>query len=139
MKKHLWKLLLVALVATTLMSFINEQDGEAKPKKEVPAEYKDKTNPYDGDTSLKMMGLRNFNRHCVSCHGKKGKGDGVMAKNMKTAPGDLSAKYMQQYNDGELYYLSFVGIADRPDFMKLIPTEEEKWAVVNYVRSLQGK
>ncbi len=138
MKKHLWKLLIVLLVATIQMSFINKQDGGDKAKKEVPAEYKNKENPYAGDASLKMAGLRNFNRHCVSCHGKKGKGDGVMAKNMKTPPGDLSAKYMEQYTDGELYYLSFVGIADRPDFMKLIPSEEEKWAVINYVKTLQG-
>ncbi|MCG8581479.1 MAG: cytochrome c [Bacteroidales bacterium] len=137
MKKLISKLSILALMATMLMSFVGEQDSKTNTKKEVPAEYKTKENPYEGDTSLKMIGLRNFNRHCVSCHGKKGKGDGVMAKNMKTAPGDLSADYMKQYNDGELYYLSFVGIADRPDFMKLIPSEETKWAVVNYVKSLR--
>lgn len=139
MKKDLWKLMVVALIVTIQFAFTSKQESVTTPKKEVPAEYKNKENPYSGDASLNMVGLRNFNRHCVSCHGKKGKGDGVMAKNMKTPPGDLTAGYMAQYSDGELYYLSFVGIADRPDFMKLIPEEEAKWAVVNYVKSLQGQ
>ncbi|MBS2213667.1 cytochrome c [Carboxylicivirga mesophila] len=139
MKKHLFKLAVIALWAIIHISFTTKTTKQEHTKKEVPAEYQNKENPYKDDASLKMIGLRNFNRHCVSCHGKKGKGDGVMSKNMKTPPGDLSAKYMEEYTDGELYYLSFVGIADRPDFMKLIPEEEAKWAVVNYVRALQDQ
>nr|WP_321407059.1 cytochrome c [uncultured Carboxylicivirga sp.] len=135
MKKNLILILGFSIVFTISMSFIvgNSQDYK---KKEVPKEFVEKENPYKGDESLKMIGLRNFNRHCVSCHGKKGKGDGVMAKNMKVSPGDLTLPEMDQYTDGEIYYLSFIGIENRPDFLKLIPSEEDKWAVVNFVRTL---
>lgn len=104
--------------------------------KNIPPEYKEKVNPFKGDESLKMTGLRTYNRHCVSCHGKTGIGDGVMSKNLKTSPGNLTNPNMKKYTDGEVYYMSFVGEGERPDLMKIIPTEEDKWAVVNYVRTL---
>ena len=108
-------------------------------KREIPEEYKKMENPYKDDASLKMVGLRNFNRHCVSCHGKKGLGDGIMSKNLSVSPGDLSSIEIQNHNDGEIYYLSFVGINERPDFMKIIPSEEDKWEIVNYVRTLKAE
>lgn len=134
--------LIVSLIVVTFLfsvAIVVEAQDSATTKKEVPEEYKNKVNPIKGDESLKMVGLRNFNRHCVSCHGKKGVGDGVMSKSMKLNPGDLTTAEFQEYTDGEIYYLSFVGIDNRPDFMKLIPDEEEKWAIVNYVRSLKAE
>jgi len=136
MNKNLKVVIAMVVVSLFAMSFAKVQ-SQSFVKKEVPEEFTTKENPYKNDESLKMIGLRNFNRHCVSCHGKKGEGDGVMAKNLKTSPGNLTLSEMDQYSDGDIYYLSFIGIADRPDFMKLIPSEEDKWAVVNYVRSLK--
>jgi mono/diheme cytochrome c family protein len=130
---------ILIIISVVSMSFVWSKTSTSLEKKDIPAEYKNKENPYKEDKSLKMIGLRNFNRHCVSCHGKKGKGDGAMAKNLKTAPGDLTATYMSEYSDGELYYMSFLGFSEKPDFMKLIPSEEERWAVVNHVRSLSTK
>lgn len=130
MKRKVLNILVMLLLTTGVMSFSFPQN------RVVPDEYKTKVNPYKGDQSLKMIGLRNYNRHCVSCHGKTGVGDGVMAKNLKTSPGDLTAPELHNLNDGELYYLSFIGVEERPDFMKLIPDEEEKWAVINHVRTL---
>lgn len=138
MKRNLFKSLVLLVMAFASMAFVPLQD-QSTPKKEIPAEYKNKVNPVIDDASLNMIGLRNFNRHCVSCHGKTGIGDGIMAKNLKTHPGDLTSAEFQKYTDGEIYYLSFVGINERPDFMKLIPSEEDKWAIVNYVRTLKAK
>jgi mono/diheme cytochrome c family protein len=114
--------------------FLTMQSGN---QQNIPAEYKQKVNPFKGDETLKLTGLRNYNRHCVSCHGKTGLGDGVMSKNLKTSPGNLTSADMQKYTDGDIYYMSFVGEGERPDLMKIIPTEEDKWAVVNFVRTLQ--
>ncbi len=35
-------------------------------------------------------GRKLFTRHCASCHGLEGKGDGPVAKNLKTQPPDLT-------------------------------------------------
>lgn len=125
-------ILLMVIFLTT--GFISMQSGI---KTNIPAEYKQKVNPFKGDETLKMTGLRNYNRHCVSCHGKTGLGDGVMSANLKMPPGNLTSADMKKYTDGEIYYMSFVGEGERPDLMKIIASEEDKWAVVNYVRTLQ--
>lgn len=138
MKQNLLNTLLLIIFYCFTISFIAAQNN-GSIKKEIPAEFKNKVNPVKGDESLKLAGLRNYNRHCVSCHGKNGAGDGVMSKSLKVSPGDLTTAEFQKYTDGEIYYLSFIGINDRPDFMKLIPVEEEKWAVVNYLRTIQKK
>ncbi|MBN2805951.1 MAG: cytochrome c [Prolixibacteraceae bacterium] len=134
MKRNLlnYTLTLMLIVFTSVLVYA--QSGN---KTTIPSEYKEKVNPHKGDESLKMTGLRTFNRHCVSCHGKAGLGDGVMSKNLKIPPGNLTTAHMTKYSDGEIYYMSFVGEGERPDFIKLIPSEEDKWAVVNYVRTLQ--
>lgn len=139
MKLHLLPGLIVFILLFTTITTLMAQDQTTTKKKEIPEEFKSKVNPVKGDKSLNMVGLRNFNRHCVSCHGKKGVGDGIMSKNLSSHPGDLTSAEFQKYTDGEIYYLSFVGINERPDFMKLIPDEEVKWAIVNYVRTLKAE
>lgn len=138
MKRNIQYLLSLSILIGLMFAF-TATNAQTEAKKEVPEEFKNKPNPYKGDESLNMVGMRNFNRHCVSCHGKKGVGDGVMAKNLKTHPGDLTKSEFQKHTDGEIYYLSFVGVNERPDFMKLIPSEEDKWAIVNYIRTLEVK
>ena len=136
MKSNLFNILLLFIISFSALAFVTIQDQKAS-KIEIPNEFKNKANPYKGDASLGLVGLRTYNRHCVSCHGKKGLGDGVMSKTLKTSPGNLSTAEFQKHTDGEIYYLSFVGVSERPDFTKLIPNEEDRWAVVNYVRTLK--
>ncbi len=133
MKRKLVNMLVLFIIAFGVMAFVTTQ-GQ---KMVVPSEYKTKVNPFKDDASLNMVGLRTYNRHCVSCHGKKGLGDGVMSKTLKTSPGNFTTAEFQKYTDGEIYYLSIFGFGERPDFTKLIPSEEDRWAVVNYVRTLK--
>jgi mono/diheme cytochrome c family protein len=133
MKRNVVTILVLFITAFAVMAFVTAQNQKIV----VPSEYKTKVNPFKGDASLNMVGLRTYNRHCVSCHGKKGLGDGVMSKTLKTLPGNFTTAEFQKYTDGEIYYLSFIGVSERPDFTKLIPTEEDRWAVVNYVRTLK--
>lgn len=133
---------LVAFLAIVAMSFsfIAFQPPQQQKKGEpwvIPAEYKNKKNPYKGDASLEKIGKAAYGKHCRSCHGVKGKGDGPMAKNLKTFPGDFSSADFQKYTDGEIYYMSFIGRDEMPNFEKTIPDEEERWAIVNYIRTLK--
>jgi len=133
MRRNLVSILVLFIFSFAILAFVTIQEQ----KMVIPKEYKTKVNPYKDDASLKMVGLRNYNRHCVSCHGKKGLGDGVMSKTLKTSPGNFTTAEFQKYTDGEIYFLSFFGFGERPDFTKLIPTEEDRWAVVNYIRTLK--
>lgn len=136
-KREVLSITVLIISSIVTMAFILPQDQNTV--KVIPKEYKTMTNPYKDDASLSMVGLRNFNRHCVSCHGKKGLGDGVMSKNFKTFPGNLTTAEFNKHSDGEIYYLSFIGISEKPDFIKLIPNEDDRWAVINYVRTLKAE
>lgn len=137
MKKRIFSLTIIAIGAFAMMAFILPQDQKIGGPWEIPKEYKEKVNPHKGDASLEKLGRATYSRHCRSCHGNTGLGDGPMAKNLKTFPGDFSHANFQKYNDGEFYYMSFIGRDEMPNFESKITDEEERWAVVNYIRSMK--
>jgi mono/diheme cytochrome c family protein len=104
----------------------------------VPAKYKSmKSTIKAGDASINSTGKELFNKNCKSCHGSKGLGDGPKAASLKTSTGDFSSAKFQAYSDGELYYMSFVGRDEMPNFEKKITDESDRWAVVYYMRTLK--
>jgi mono/diheme cytochrome c family protein len=130
--------LVLALLAGifVLMSFVIPQDQKKGGPWEVPAEYKNMENPYADDASLVKIGKMLYNKHCKSCHGSLGLGDGPKAKQLETFCGDFSTDAFQSQTDGELYYKSFIGRDEMPNFEKKITDEEDRWAVINFIRTL---
>lgn len=138
MNKTLLILFLFGLFATVTMSFSLYQDQKIGDPWTIPAEYKAKKNPHAGDESLVRLARAAYGRHCRSCHGNTGLGDGPMARNQKTFSGDFSkAEFHKKYTDGEIYFMSFIGRDEMPNFESLITDEEERWAIVNYIRSFK--
>jgi len=104
----------------------------------VPAKYKAmKSTVKAGDASINTVGKEAFNKHCKSCHGAKGLGDGPKAANLKTSTGNFSAAKFQAQADGDLYYMSFIGRDEMPNFEKKITDEADRWAVIGYIRTLK--
>jgi mono/diheme cytochrome c family protein len=104
----------------------------------VPAKYKAmKSTIKAGDASINSVGKESFNKHCKSCHGAKGLGDGPKAANLKTSTGDFSTAKFQAATDGELYFMSFIGRDEMPNFEKKILDESDRWAVIGYIRTLK--
>lgn len=137
MKKRVFSLTMFALAAFAMMAFVLPQDQKKGGPWEIPKEYKTKVNPHKGDASLDKLGRATYNKHCRSCHGNTGLGDGPMAKNLKTHPGDFSSAEFHKHTDGDFYYMSFIGRDEMPNFEKKITDEEERWAVVNFIRSFK--
>jgi len=103
----------------------------------VPAEYKSMTNPTDPEDEEGLeIGEELYMKHCKSCHGKEGLGDGPKAAEQKGELGDFSSSEFQSQTDGELFYKSKIGRDDMPDFSKKIPEDEDIWFIVNYMRAL---
>lgn len=128
----------VAIVAIGSLSFIAIQDQKIGGPWDIPQEYIDMENPHKGDSSLDRLGRAGYARHCRSCHGRNGAGDGPMAAQLETFSGDLTkTEWHEKYNDGEIYYMSFVGRDEMPNFESNITDIEERWAIVNYIRSLK--
>jgi mono/diheme cytochrome c family protein len=104
----------------------------------VPAKYKSmKSSVKAGDPSINTVGKDLFTKNCKSCHGAKGLGDGPKAAGLKTSTGDFSTAKFQANTDGDLYYMSFIGRDEMPNFEKKITDEADRWAVIGFIRTLK--
>jgi len=103
----------------------------------VPEKNAKMANPVKADAETIKIGKEVWTKHCVSCHGKTGAGDGTKAAKLETPMEDIAASAVQGQSDGELYYKIAEGRDEMPTFKKKIPDAEDIWAVVNYIRTLK--
>ena len=104
----------------------------------VPESAKKVKNPTDKTDKENMaIGKSLYSKHCQSCHGKEGYGDGPKAKELKGEVGDFSSTEFQSQTDGALFYKMTAGREDMPAFDKKIPDAEDRWLIVNYIRTLK--
>ena len=104
----------------------------------VPESAKKVKNPTDVlDKENLAIGRSLYSKYCQSCHGKEGYGDGPKAKEMKGDMGDFSSEEFQSQTDGALFYKITTGRDDMPNFDKKIADEEDRWLIVNYIRTLE--
>jgi S-disulfanyl-L-cysteine oxidoreductase SoxD len=82
-------------------------------------------------------GKRLFNTYCASCHGLEARGNGPVAKKFIPPP-DLRLEVFRKRPDGFIYETIKDGGPLMPSQGEaLLP--RERWDVVNYLRTLQGK
>ncbi|HPD63882.1 MAG TPA: cytochrome c [Bacteroidia bacterium] len=125
------------LIAGTLVSFfLLGFIGVQKPW-DVPDKYKNMKNPTKADQSSITLGKELYTKHCKSCHGPKGLGDGPKAANLKTKMRSFTSAEFKAQKPGVIYYQSFVGRDEMPNFEKKILAEEERWAIINYLMTLK--
>lgn len=129
------KLLYAALTIVFAMSLFSFVAAEKKPW-DVPAKYKSMKIQKKGDPASVTLGKTLYTKHCKSCHGGTGKGDGAKASSLKTKMDDFSSPAFKALPDGSKYYMSFVGRDEMPNFEKKIADEEERWAIINFMNSL---
>jgi len=101
----------------------------------VPEKYVTMENPIDAGID-KGIGKSLYAKHCKSCHGKEGYGDGPKANEQEGELGDFSTEEFQAQTDGELFYKSTFGRDDMPDYTKKMPDDEDRWLIVNHMRTL---
>jgi len=79
--------------------------NELQQKKpwEVPAKYQKMENPYAKAADDENIGRILYSKHCKSCHGTKGKGDGNKAESIDTPIPDLTEASFKKQTDGDLY------------------------------------
>jgi len=138
MKTRIFLFSTMLIAAFAFFAFSVPQDQKKPAPWKIDAKFKAMKNAAPGDAESTKLGKALYAKHCKSCHGNLGLGDGPKAANMETFPGDFSdAKFQSTYADGELYYMITAGRDEMPKFDSKIPDEEGRWAVINYVRSLK--
>lgn len=133
MKTRLNSILTISAIAVftlTLVAFTAPQDDWV-----VPAKYKSMENEYAGEDE-DGIGEDLYKKHCKSCHGKEGYGDGTKSKELETEMHDITSEKVQGQTDGELYYKAIIGRDEMPNFEKKIRDDEDRWMVINYLRAL---
>lgn len=124
----------VIMIYSMISGFNAYQDKKPWP---VPDNYKSMKNPVASNAQSIADGKALYATHCKSCHGAKGLGDGNKAAQLKTEPGDFSKSSFQSQTDGAIFYKTSEGRDDMPSFKKKIADEEERWSIVNYMRTLK--
>jgi mono/diheme cytochrome c family protein len=137
MKTNFFKVLAgslgLVLFSLVLFSFVSNTQGDPW---DIPAKYKKMKNPTTPDAETTKIGKSLYNKHCASCHGKKGYGDGKKAEELDTPMPDLSSDDFKSQLPGVKYYQSFIGRDEMPNFEKKIPDEEDRWFIINYMDTL---
>lgn len=134
-RKLLSALFIMLFLSWVNLAFTAKQPDGAKPWN-APESAKKIKNPLKGNAAALAEGKTLYMKHCKSCHGIKGLGDGPKSKELDTDCGDFSTKAFQSQLDGDFFYKIKEGRDDMPSFKKKITDEEELWSIVNYVRSL---
>ena len=135
MKKQFLILSTIVLGSFVLFSMTSLKLNQQDPW-EVPDKYKKMENPYSKATDTEKIGRILYAKHCKSCHGTKGKGDGKKAETIDTPIGDFSVASFKEQSDGSLYYKTFFGRDDMPSFKKKITDEKEQWLIINYIKKI---
>ena len=103
---------------------------------EVPDDANKMVNPVEIDDEGLDIGKGLYTKHCKSCHGKEGLGDGTKAAELDTPAGDFSTEEFQAQTDGALFYKTTEGRDDMPTFKKKVAYDEDRWLLVHYMRTL---
>jgi mono/diheme cytochrome c family protein len=103
------------------------------------AAAKNLKNPYAGQMSPEILGRGRvkFETYCAVCHGYEAKGDGPVSVKMALKPPPLISEKITKLVDGGIFHIISDGQGVMSSYAYQLVDENDRWAIVNYVRSLQ--
>jgi mono/diheme cytochrome c family protein len=96
-------------------------------------------NPLASDMSVEIvsLGRTKYEIYCAVCHGYEGKGDGPVSPKMALKPPALVSEKIRNMNDAGIYHIITDGQGVMSSYAYQLVNEKDRWAIVNYIRSLQ--
>lgn len=92
-------------------------------------------NPYLITEENIKLGKSKYLTFCSPCHGNYGDGDSRLRGQFPNPP-TLHSKRAQEFKDGMIYHIIVNGQNSMPSYASYL-NNEERWAVVNFIRVLQ--
>ena len=138
-KKELYHYLKIIFIFIFLVAGFNFTQAQSSswtvPKAAISVQ-----NPLAKDAASIAIGKTLYKTYCSPCHGDKGKGDGPASASLNPKPADHTSEMVQAESDGTLYYKISEGHAHTamPPF-KAVLSADQRWALVNYIRTLSKK
>ncbi len=146
------ELLVVGLLAVSpLVAAQDKQAAGTKKEEDDPYEIPDAARERRNPVLRSDLALRNaqalWQKHCETCHGATGHGDGPNARLHEQrkghAPRNLTnPKVQANLTDGDIFWRISKGIIEEgnnvimPRYEDKIPSETERWQLVLFVRGL---
>ena len=114
-----------AITTILLVSWASAQD---KDFHNAPVSAKELKSPYEGQQPPNAKAL--FHLRCARCHGENGEGSGNIPP--------LKAERIKAVSAGELFWFITTGSIDNgmPPWNSL--SEQKRWQIVTYLRSLKN-
>jgi mono/diheme cytochrome c family protein len=134
--KSIVQVVAVVFMTTALFSVVCAQTAKEWV---VPAKYVTMKNPTPASKENIANGKDLYSKHCKSCHGATGLGDGAKAATLDVSCGDFSSAKFQKDSDGSLFFKVTEGRGKMPAFKKTIAEDNDRWMIVSYMRTLKGK
>lgn len=119
-------------------------DELRNPYHESPAsEPVANSDPASADNAARLAasverGQSIYRVYCQSCHGASGAGDGPVAQRGFPPPPPLPTGKSVQMKDGQLFHILTYGQGSMQSMAAQLD-RDERWDVINFVRSLQAK
>ncbi|MGE5423872.1 MAG: c-type cytochrome [Syntrophothermus sp.] len=114
----------------------NAKQQTAQSTWNIPANEKSRKNPVKSESASIENGKELFAKHCTSCHGKSGQGNGPRANTLKSTIRSFKDPGFQAQTDGAIFYQTSEGKGEMPAYKKKL-AENDIWNIVNYIRSLK--
>jgi mono/diheme cytochrome c family protein len=130
--KTLRSLIVLGIISLALYSF----DRYCQEEWDIPEKYVTMKNPTYTTKENLAIGKALYAKHCKSCHGKTGIGDGPKADEFDSDIGDFSSSEFHEQPEGIIFYKSYIGRLDMPNYEKKIPDPEDMWFIVNHLKTL---
>lgn len=131
-------LFLFITLFTVGLKSVSFQTDQPKPWI-VPEKNSKMVNPYKATSESISSGKSLYMKQCQNCHGKTGLGDGPKASEINSTPADLTKSAFQAQSDGSLFYKISEGRNDMPQAKKVFPDDEDRWDLVNFIRTFAIK
>ena len=135
------RFIVASFAIVTLLFGLGGGIGSARftqePKRNVEAQKL--KNPEPANDESVEAGKKLYQRHCASCHGPQGKGDGSLALAGGT-PSDLTDDTWDYGStDGEIFAAIRDGVSTDMLAYKDKMTDKQIWQTVHYLRSIGPK
>ena len=76
----------------------------------IPAEAEQQVNPLGSQPDTWREAVKHYQDHCAACHGRDGKGDTEIGRNMYPRVPDLTSEDVQARSDGAIFHIIQNGV-----------------------------
>ena len=95
-------------------------------------------NPIRKSPESLARGRQLYERHCLVCHGERGRGNGPVGLQFVPQPMELNLDYVQLQPDGQIFYTISHGSIAMPFYRQAIAAED-RWHLVNFIKEVFGE